>query len=148
MSEITADGLRADIAAAFGEYMSELVRSGPVWEAQPASGKEGEAAWSARQVAEHIGQATGFFGAAVAKATGTTGPGMSSPKFADVTEAATATPGAHLGLAAVADHVQDSHLGAEIKNFGPLGDTNVGAVLGVVAYHYRDHASQLRTLRG
>ena len=54
MSEITAEGLRADISTAFGEYMSELVRSGPVWETQPGSGKEGEAAWSARQVAVRI----------------------------------------------------------------------------------------------
>lgn len=148
MTEVTAQGLRSDIATAFGEYMAELVQAGPSWEAKPSGSADGEGAWSARQVAEHIAQAGGFFGMAIGKAAGAQGPAMSSPQFSDVAAAAAATPVSHLGLWEVSQHVQDSHLGAEIKNFGPLGDTNLGAVMGVVAYHYRDHANQLRALRG
>ena len=148
MSDITAAGLRSDIATAFGEYMAELVQAGPVWETKPAEVKAGEAAWSPRQVAEHIGQATGFFGAGIAKAINVQAGPISSPQFADVAAAAAATPGGHLELVGVLVQVQDSQLGAEIKQFGPLGDTTLGNVIGVVAYHYRDHANQLRTLRG
>ena len=147
MAEATADGLRADIATAYGEYTAELKLAGPNWETKPAAGKEGEAAWSARQVAEHLAGASGFFGGGIAKAIGVQAGPPSQPSFADVAAALAATPGAHAGLMSVVDKVQDSQLGAEME-FGPLGKTTLGNVVGVVAYHLRDHANQLKTLRG
>ena len=147
MSDVTATGLRADIATAFGEYMASLVQSGAVWAKAPAGGKEGEAAWNGQQVAEHIAQAGSFFGGAIAKLINAPAAAPSQPVFADVTAAASATPGAHLGLMAVVDQVTDAQLAMETE-FGPMGKTTLGNVIGVVAYHYRDHANQLVALRG
>jgi DinB superfamily len=147
MAEVTAAGLKADVAKAYEEYAAELKLAGPHWEAKPASEKEGEEAWCARQVAEHIAGASGFFGSGIAKAAGIEGPRGQQFQFADVAAALSATPGAHAGLMGVVDQLQDSHLGAEME-FGPLGKTTLGQVVGVVSYHLRDHAKQLRALRG
>ena len=61
MTEVTANGLRADITRAYAEYTTELTDQGPNWEKKPAGGTEGEAAWCAREVAEHLAGACGFF---------------------------------------------------------------------------------------
>ena len=147
MSDITPDGLRADIATAFGEYMTQLIQAGPSWEKSPAAPADGDAGWSARQVAEHIGGAGGFFGGFIAKLIGATGPTASQPTDADAATAAAAAPAAHLSLMGVVDQVTPAQLGMETE-FGPLGKTTLGNVIGVVAYHYRDHANQLTALRG
>ncbi|MFN0146332.1 MAG: DinB family protein [Dehalococcoidia bacterium] len=147
MAETTASGLRADIATAFGDYTAELKLAGPHWERKPAASTGGEDGWSARQVAEHIAGASGFFAGGIAKAAGLQAGAPSQPSFADVDAALAATPGAHAGLMSVVDKVQDSQLGAEME-FGPLGKTTLGQVIGVVAYHLNDHAKQLKSLRG
>jgi hypothetical protein len=140
MAEVTAPGLKADVAKAYEEYAAELKLAGPHWEVKPASEKEGEEAWCARQVAEHIAGASGFFGAGIAKAAGIEAPRGGQFQFAD-------TPGAQANLMTVVDQLQDSHLGVEME-FGPLGKTTLGQVVGVVSYHLRDHAKQLKSLRG
>ncbi len=66
MTEVTANGLRADITRAYAEYTTELTDQGGNWEVKPAAGKEGEAAWCAREVAEHLAGASLFFGAGIA----------------------------------------------------------------------------------
>lgn len=145
MAETTADGLRADIVKAYDEYTAELKQHGAGWEKKPAGG-EGEAAWCAREVAQHVAEACGFFGSSIAKVIGVDGPAMGRVQFADAPAAIAAMPAAHAGLASVIDKVQDSHLATETE-FGPLGKTNLGAVIGIVSYHLRDHASQLKALR-
>lgn len=147
MSDVTIAGLRADTATAFGEYMASLVQSGSVWAKSPAGAAEGEAAWNGQQVAEHIGQAASFFGGAIAKLIGVEAGPPAAPSFADVAAAAAGTPAAHLGLMAVVDQVTDAQLAIETE-FGPLGKTTLGSVLGILGYHYRDHAKQLAGLRG
>jgi DinB superfamily len=147
MAEVTAAGLKADVHKAYEEYAAELKLAGPHWEVKPASGNEGEEAWCARQVAEHIAGASGFFGGGIGKAAGIDAPRGQQFQFADAAAALAATPGAHANLMSVVNQLQDSHLGAEME-FGPLGKTTVGQVVGVVAYHLRDHAMQLKSLRG
>ncbi len=147
MAEATTASLKADIATAYDAYAAELKLAGPNWEKKPATGKEGEEAWCARQVAEHIGSASPFFGNAIAKVAGIEGPKMSQPSFADAAAAAAALPDAHASLMAVINQLQDSQLGIETE-FGPLGKTTLANVVGIVAHHLNDHAAQLKALRG
>jgi hypothetical protein len=146
MAHITGDSLRADIARAYDEYMAELKQHGPNWEKKPTDGKEGEASWCARQVAEHLAGASGFFAMGIGRATGIQAPAAGQFSFATASDAAAAMPGAHAGLMSVVDKVTDEQLATETE-FGPLGKTTIGNVVGIVAYHLRDHAAQLKSLR-
>ncbi len=146
MTEVTANGLRADITRAYAEYTTELTDQGANWEVKPAAGKEGEAAWCAREVAEHLAGSSGFFAGGIAKAIGVTAPAMQKFELADAHAAIAAMPAAHAGLMGVVNQVQDSQLAAEVE-FGPLGKTTIGNVVGIVAYHLRDHAAQIKALR-
>ncbi len=138
----------AEIEAAYAEYMSELKLAGPHWETKPAGGAEGEAAWCAKEVAEHVASAGGFFGMSIAKATGQANvPSPARPSFASADEAFAQTPAEHAKAVSAVLQVQESQLATETE-FGPLGKTNIGAVVGVVSFHLRDHAGQLKTLRG
>lgn len=138
----------SDIEAAYAEYMTELKLAGPNWEKKPAAGKEGEAAWCAKEVAEHVASAGGFFGMSIAKAAGHADvPSPARPSFATADEAFAGTPAEHAKVVAAAVHVTPEQAAMETE-FGPLGKTTIGAVLGVVSYHLRDHAGQLKALRG
>ncbi|OAI41173.1 hypothetical protein AYO38_04265 [bacterium SCGC AG-212-C10] len=145
MADQSAAAYRGQIAEAYAKYMAELRQAAPHWEAKPPAG-DGEEAWCARQVAEHIAGVAGLFGAGVAKATGLQGPGRTGSELADAAAALTATPVAHDRLMGVLQQVQDDHLGIEVE-FGPLGKTNVGGILGVIAHHIEEHANQLAALR-
>ena len=147
MADATTSSLKAEIAKAYDEFSAELSLAGPKWEAKPAAGKEGEEAWCARQVAEHLAGACGFFGAGIGKAIGVQAPAMQQFSFADSAAATAAMPGAHANLMSVVNQVQDSQLATEVE-FGPLGKMTIGNVVGIVALHLRDHAGQLKTLRG
>jgi hypothetical protein len=147
MADATANGLRADVAKAYDEYTAELKLAGPSWEKKPAGGKEGEEGWCARQVAEHIANASGAFAAGIGRAIGVQAPRPQQSEFADAAAASAAMPGAHQNLMGIIDQVQDSQLGTELE-FGPLGKRTLGEIVGIVAYHLRDHAAQLKTLRG
>ena len=142
----TAHGLRADIADAWETYMAELKRHGDGWEGKPSGAPDGENAWSARQVAEHIAGASGYFGSQIAAAIDVEGPGMQRYSFETAPDAVAATPGAHDALMGVFVKVEDGHLAKEIE-FPPLGTQTVGYIVGVVAHHLRDHTKQLETLR-
>ena len=142
----TADGLRTDIADAWKTYIAELQRHGDGWEARPSGAPDGENAWSARQVAEHIAGASGYFGSQIAAAIEVDGPGMQRYSFESAADAVAATPAAHDALMGVFAKVEDGDLAKEIE-FPPLGTQTVGYIVGVVAHHLRDHAKQLQTLR-
>ena len=58
------------INSAYHTYMAELVLAGSSWETQPAAGGAGEDAWCAKQVAEHVCGAAGFFAGGLVKAIG------------------------------------------------------------------------------
>jgi hypothetical protein len=147
MAEANIASLKNDISAALTAFESELKLAGPNWETKPANSAEGEGAWCARQVAEHVVGSAGFFGVGLARAAGVDGPGRTGGEYATAADASAATPDAFARLITVVDKVQDSQLAMETE-FGPLGKTTLGNVIGVVAYHLNDHANQLKTLRG
>ncbi|MBA4180400.1 MAG: hypothetical protein C0506_07420 [Anaerolinea sp.] len=147
MTEKTAASVRAEIQAAHQAYMAELKQAGAVWDVKPPAGGEGEEAWSARQVAEHIAGANLFFGAGIAQAIGAAAPAMARMELASAADAVARTTETHAALATVVADVKDSQLGMDIDH-PRLGKQTLGGILGIVAYHYQDHANQLKALRG
>ena len=143
----TLQEIGASIDSAYHTYMAELVLAGADWEKNPEAGGAGEDAWCARQVAEHICGSGGFFASGIAKAAGLDAARSAPLVLATAMEAVAAMPGAHAKLGAVLAQLTPEHLAIEME-FGALGKTNVEKVFGVVSYHYRDHANQLKTLRG
>jgi hypothetical protein len=141
----SADDIRSEIGGAFDAYIAELAQSGPHWDRRPASG-EGEDAWCARQVAEHIAGASLFFGAGIAQAIGVDGPALERIELPDSAAAAAKTQANQAAFMAVAAHVKDDQLAMEVDH-PRLGKQTLGGILDIVTYHHRDHAQQLKTLR-
>ena len=142
----TAAEASAAIDAGFTTYMSELEQCGPVWETKPSGSAEGEAAWCARQVAEHIAGAGPFFGAGIAQALGVPGPTPAPIQLPDVSTAVSETKRTHGLLMDVVAQVKDDQLAMEIDH-PRLGKQTLGGVLGILSHHLNDHANQLKTLR-
>lgn len=143
----TAAEARAAIAAAFDTYSAELAQAGAVWEKKPEGSADGEAAWCARQVAEHIASAGIFFGAGIANACGLQAPQLERVSLPDAGAAPAETRRTHGLLMDVVNKVTDDQLEIAIET-PQLGKQTVGSILGVVSYHLNDHANQLKTLRG
>lgn len=143
----TAAEAQAAIAAAFESYISELAQAASVWETKPSGAAEGEDAWCARQVAEHIAGAGPFFGMGIARACGIDGPTPARISLPDAAAAVEETKRCHGQLVDVISKVTDDQMGIEFEA-GQLGKQSVGGLMGVVSYHLKDHANQLKTLRG
>jgi hypothetical protein len=143
----TAAEIRETIDKNFATYMAELEQAGAIWEKKPEGAADGEAAWCAREVAEHIAGAGPFFGAGIAAAIGVAGPTPSRMSFPTQAEAVAGTKDAQGQLMAVVAQVTDDHMGMEVDH-PRLGKQTLGGILGIVAYHLTDHAGQLKTLRG
>lgn len=138
--------LNANIQNALNGYLDELKLAAPHWERAPAASGEGEEAWNARQVAEHIAGAATFFGAGIASALGVPGPERRQPQFADVADAVAGTGSAHQALMAVVDGLSEEQIATEFE--APrFGKTSVTNLIGNVAFHLNDHAGQLKKLR-
>jgi len=144
----TLDEHLADINGAFDAYMTELRQSpAALWETKPSGAAEGEEAWSARQVAEHLAGAATFFGAGIAMFVQVPGPERAAASYPTVDEAVKGTPEAHEKLLSVVRNIPPEKLAMEIE--APrLGKNTVSGFLGIIAHHLRDHAGQLKTLRG
>ena len=136
----------AAISAAFETYIAELKQAGSVWDKKPAGAAEGEDAWSARQVAEHIAGSGPFFAAGLAPVIGVEGPALARIELADASGAVAETERTHGLLMGVVDKIADNHLALEFDH-PRLGKQTVGGVLGILSYHLNDHANQLKTLR-
>lgn len=137
--------LKDSLSSAYTAYLSQLKLAGPVWETKPAAG-EGEDAWSARQVAEHVASANLFFANNIAGAIKVDAPQMQRFQFATNQEAIAATESAQVAASSVIGSIKDEQAGIEIEL--PIGKHSVGGILGIVAYHLTDHANQLKTLCG
>ena len=147
MPDTTAQQARDGIATAYESYLAELKQAGSCWETKPAAAAEGEDAWCARQVAEHIGGGWGFFGTAIG---GLIGVPCSTPAGVNLADAAAAvefTQAGHAEFMKVAEQVQDQQLGLEVEH-PALGKQTTAGLLGIVVWHLNDHAAQLKTLRG
>ncbi|MEX0784513.1 MAG: DinB family protein [Dehalococcoidia bacterium] len=141
----SADDIRSEIGSAFDGYVAELAQAAPHWDRKPASG-EGEDAWCARQVAEHIAGASLFFGAGIAQAIGVSGPTLDRVELPDAGAAAPKTQANQAAFMAVAAQVSNEQLAMEIDH-PRLGKQTLGGILEIVTHHHRDHAQQLKTLR-
>ena len=136
----------SDLNDAFATYMAELKQAGPGWEKKPPAG-EGEEAWSARQIAEHVAGASTFFGAGLAfYIKEIQGPERQQPQFASAEDAIEGTPGAHAKLVAVVEQIPEDKLSLEIEA-PQLGKNTVSGFVGIAADNLRDHAQQLAALR-
>ncbi len=142
----TAASARDMIARNYETYAAELRLAGENWEERPRGAAEGEDAWNARQVAEHIAGAATFFGNGIATAIGAQGPQPQRYAFPSVDEATSTTAEAQKGFMNVASDVTDGQMKMEIDH-PRLGKQTLGGILAIVANHYLDHTNQLRTLR-
>jgi hypothetical protein len=142
----TAAAARDAISKAFATYIAELERAGPVWDRAPVGAADGEAAWCARQVAEHIAGAGTFFGSGIARLIGVPGPQPQALELTSASDAAAKTRETHGLFMSVANQVQDAQLRLEVDH-PRLGKQTVGSILDIVAHHLNDHANQLKTLR-
>lgn len=138
--------LRTDIIASFEAYIAELEQAGPHWERKPAEGGEGEDAWNARQVAEHLAGSTLFFGAGLAQGIGSDGPTPKRFEFPDPAEAVGQMNSAQNELMAVVGRLQPADLD-KVHDFGRMGTFALGRLVGLCDVHLQDHANQLRKLR-
>ena len=143
----TAAEAQSSIASAFETYIAELAQAGPVWEKKPEGSADGEAAWCARQVAEHIAGSGLFFGMGISRAIGVDGPTPAQLSLADAATAVNETKRTHSELMAVVGKVTDAQMDQEF-DLPRLGKQTVAGMLGIVSYHLNDHANQLKTLRG
>lgn len=143
----SAAEIQASISQAFDTYIAELAQAGAVWETKPAGSADSEAAWCAREVAEHIAGSGPFFGAAIAAAIGVAGPTPARIGLENVDTAVAETRRTHGLLMEVVAQVRDEQVDQEIEH-SRLGKNTVGGFLGIVTYHLTDHAQQLKTLRG
>jgi hypothetical protein len=143
----TAAEIQASISQAFDTYIAELAQVGAVWETKPAGSADGEAAWCAREVAEHIASSGPFFAAGIAAALGVAGPTPARISLENVDTAVTETHRTHGLLMDVVTQVRDEQVDQEIEH-PRLGKNTVGGFLGIVTYHLTDHAQQLKALRG
>jgi hypothetical protein len=137
---------KSSIDAGFATYIAELAQANDCWEKKPSGAPEGESAWCARQVAEHIAGAGPFFGQGIAKAIGAAGPAPERFTLADADSAVAETRRSHGLLMDVVGQVKDDQLSMEIDH-PQLGKQTLGGILGIVAYHLNDHENQLKALR-
>jgi len=138
--------IRQAIEQAFAAYMAELEQVAAIWERKPAGAAEGEDAWCARQVAEHIAGSGPFFGAAIAAAIGVPGPTPERVTFADFESSIAGTRQRQQLLMDVVLQLSDEQVSREVEH-PRLGKNTIGGLLGIVTHHLDDHASQLKSLR-
>lgn len=143
----SAADVRTTIANNFATYVAELEQTADVWDKKPDGSADGEAAWCAREVAEHIAGSGPFFGAGIASAVGIEGPTPSRFSFPTHAEGVAETRRTHGLLMDVLNQLNDQHLDIEVDHprFGKL---TVGRMTSIVEGHLLDHANQLKTLRG
>ena len=136
----TADELRSAIADG-RQALKEALAAAAAWERQPAG--TGEAAWSARQTAEHAIPTEAFFTSAVCTACGY--PGVDQVK-GDYPTAADAIK--HLDEVVEMcnkklKYVSEADLEKKHERFGSAADLLAGN-----AKHLHEHAAQIRAAAG
>jgi hypothetical protein len=138
----TPDELRAAIAEGREILRAalEAAKAGD-WERKPAG--EGEAAWSAREVAQHVIPAEAFFATAICMACGYPGVEFTNRSYASPAEALTALDEVIEITNKKIKYVTDTDLEKAHDRFG-----NVEGLMKTSAGHLRDHAAQIRAAAG
>lgn len=147
MATTTVDAVCSETESNLAAYLEELKLSGPHWETKPESG-EGEDAWSPRQVAEHLAGAATFFAAGIAFNLKLEGPERAPAVCETAEAAATATERNHEALLKVMRQVRDEQLDQIVVAPQLGGEIPLERVMLIIPAHLKDHAQQLRTLRG
>jgi hypothetical protein len=139
----TPDELRAEIAEGREILRAalEAAKNGD-WERKPAAG-EGEAAWSAREVAQHVIPAEAFFATAICVACGYPGVEFSNRSYASPAEALAALDEVIEITNKKIKYVTDTDLLKPHDRFG-----SVEGLMKTSAGHLRDHAAQIRAAAG
>lgn len=125
-----------------GEVEAAIKECSTKWEIKPASG-EGEDAWCAKEVAQHVIGADWFFTNQIAQACGA--PAMERPQI-DVTTPAQALESLQqIGAAndKILRHVSEGDLSKTFET-QRFGTQSVQQMLQTMAGHARDHANQIR----
>ena len=134
----TPDELRAELAAARAEFAAALKDATDGWERTPESG-DGEAAWSARQAAEHTIGADVLYASAVCVACGYPGLDRIQPSYTTAAEAEAGLREA----SALADGRLKYVTAKDLEATNQRGNT-VEDMIRANAAHFRDHATQIR----
>jgi hypothetical protein len=138
---ISPKELRQAIVEARAELQSALHAAHEKWDVQPPH-RDGEDAWSPRQVAEHVIGAEVYFASAISQACGA--PKLEQQKPDVSTPAAAAA--SLTRFAAICDnvlrHVSEADL-AKTYEFPRLGTLTVQRMMEMLAHHARDHANQI-----
>jgi hypothetical protein len=139
----TPDELRDEIAAGREVLRSalEAVKSAD-WEKRPAEG-EGEAAWSPREVAQHVIPSEAFFATATCVACGYPGVEFTNRSYANADEALAALDEVIEVTNKKIKYVTDTDIEKPQDGFG-----TVEALLTYQAVHLKEHAEQLRVAAG
>jgi hypothetical protein len=139
----TPDELREAIAAGREELRAALEAArGGDWERKPAQG-EGEDAWSAREVAQHVIPSEAFFATAICTACGYPGVEFSNRSYATADEALAALDEVIEVTNKKIKYVTDTDLEKAHDRFG-----SVEGLMKVSAGHLRDHAAQIKAASG
>ena len=112
------------------------------WEVKPAAG-EGEDAWCAKEVAQHVIGADWYFTNLIAQACGA--PPMDRPQIDGTTPAQALESLQQIGAAndAILRHVSEGDLSKSFET-QRFGVQTVQQMLQTMAGHARDHANQIR----
>ena len=138
----TPDELRAGLAAARGDFQGALSTAGANWERQP-EGSEGEDAWSARQVAEHVVKVELFFANLICTSCGYDGPdspfGDAEINLPSAAEARTAFDKAVAAADSKINYVTETDLAHKDPK-----DRTVAEILTMWGGHTKGHAAQVQ----
>lgn len=138
----TPDELRADLAEGRKVLREALAAASSGWERKPAGG-EGEAAWSARETAEHVIPAEAHFTTLVCTACGYPGVEFDPrPSYATTDDA----------IKAFDEMVERCNKKLKYVTEGDLEKSHEGWTsahfMVAAANHVRDHATQIRAAAG
>ncbi|HJN93210.1 MAG TPA: DinB family protein [Dehalococcoidia bacterium] len=138
----TPDEVRAAIKVGREALVDAITGAADNWEKAPQEG-DGEDAWSARQVAEHVIPAEVFFAGAVCKACGYAGPESpisGKPQFATAAEAQAALEQVVAAADSKIKYVSEEDLSHTHETMG-----SVESLMRMTAWHLLDHAMQMQT---
>jgi hypothetical protein len=139
----TPDELRASIAESREALRAalEAAKAGE-WEKKPESG-EGEDAWSAREVAQHVIPAEAFFATQICVACGYPGVEFTNRSYESAADALAALDEVIEVTNKKIKYVSDTDLEKTHERFG-----SVETMMNITIGHLKDHAAQIRTASG
>jgi hypothetical protein len=134
----TPDELRATLDEARAAFRATLESASENWDRKPEAA-EGEAAWSARQVAQHAAASEVYFAKAICDACGYPGPEVPRERYATPAEAIAGFDKAVETSNSRIKYVTETDLPRQHESMGSVAD-----MLATAATHLNEHAEQVR----